>query len=235
MEVLLDSQTDDLCVCSDELLQVYFNHVYPYAPVLSETDFLKSYENGDQSVFLLQAIFANVIPYISEQLLSDLGYTDRHIAQKTFFSKAKLLYDLGCEKGQLQILQGSIVLSTMSFSYASDNDYRFWLANAVRIATQMGLHTSSLVKSVNRRSAILLRRIWWVIYNRDILLAVAGLENVRKLHDDNCDTTELSADDWENEDLPTKFQAVIQYPSSLQKQYLIQNGKLSKLSKPLFH
>ena len=223
------------CVCSDQLLQVYFNHVYPYAPILSQTDFLKSYENGDQSVFLLQSIFANVMPYISEHLLLDLGFTDRHIAQKTFFSRAKLLYDLGYEKGQLQILQGSIVLSTMSCSYASDNDYRFWLANAVRITTQMGLHRSSLVKNVNRRTAILLRRIWWVVYKRDILLTVAGLQNVRRLHDEDCDTPELSTDDWEDEDLSTKFRAVIKCPSRLQKEYLIQNGKLSKLSKPLLH
>lgn len=222
-------------VSSDELLRVYFNHVYPYAPVLSQPDFFKSYENGDQSIFLMQAIFAHVIPYISEQLLSDLGYADRHIAQKSFFSKAKLLYDLGCEKGQLQILQGSIILSTMSFSYASDHDYRFWLANAIRIATQMGLHRRSLEKNVNRQSAILLRRIWWVIYNRDILLAVAGLENVRRLNDDDCDTAELSMDDWEEEDLPAKFQAVIERPSRLQNQYLIQNGKLANLSKPLFN
>lgn len=62
------------------------------------------------------------------------------MAQKSFFSKARLLYDFGCEKGQLNLIQGSILLSSFQFSFAPDKDFRFWFHNATRIALQMGFH-----------------------------------------------------------------------------------------------
>jgi hypothetical protein len=178
----------------------------------------------------MQSILANVVPYASSQLLLEAGFSDRLAAQKSFFSKAKLLYDLGSENGQLRILQGSLMLSSLYFSFALDKDYRFWLTNAVRIAINMGLHRNSIAKDLDLPTRKLFRRIWWVLYNRDILLAVSGLDNVRRLHDRDCDTAALTEADWGEEAIPEQFKHIIPPITRLQKIYLIENCKLACIS-----
>jgi hypothetical protein len=88
----------------------------------------------------MQALFANVVPYASADLLRRAGFSDHLTAQKTFFKKATILSDFGCEKRQLHLLQGSLLLSSQRISFSNDKDYRFWLLNALRIASRMGLH-----------------------------------------------------------------------------------------------
>ena len=61
-------------------------------------------------------------------------------AQREFFMRARLLYDFGCEKNQLNLLQGSIFMSSFQNSFAPDKDFRFWFNCAVHIAVSMGLH-----------------------------------------------------------------------------------------------
>jgi len=119
---------------------LYFESVYPYAPVLDRVEFIQAYKSGQYSSFLMQAVFASTVPYAPLQLLLDAGFADRLTAQKTFFSNAVLLYDFGCEKSQLRLLQGSLILGTSVFSYHSGKDIHYWLHNAVRIATRMGFH-----------------------------------------------------------------------------------------------
>lgn len=194
---------------------------------------MREYTTGVPSLFIMYSIFANVAPYASLSFIHHMGFSDRLSAQKSFFSKAKLLYDFGCEKVQLRLLQGTLILSSFILTYAMDNDYRFWLSNAARLATQMGLHRNSMVKELDPSSRKLFRRIWWVLYNRDVILAVTGLNNVRKLHDDDCDVSPLTMDDmgedaWDDEGDVTGTETV-PVISDLQKQYMIENCKLSLL------
>lgn len=178
----------------------------------------------------MYSIFANVAPYVPLPLIISLGFPDRLAAQKSFFSKAKLLYDFGCEKVQLRLLQGTLILSSFILTYAMDSDYRFWLSNAVRLATQMGLHRNSMVKELDPTSRKLFRRIWWVIYNRDVILAVTGLNNVRKVHDEHCDVALLTEDDFDDgAELHMLHNNVVTDTSSLQKKYSVENCKLSLL------
>jgi hypothetical protein len=61
-------------------------------------------------------------------------------SQREFFSRARLLFDFGCEKNQMSLLQGSILMSSFQNSFAPDKDFRFWFNNAIHLATLMGLH-----------------------------------------------------------------------------------------------
>lgn len=85
-------------------------------------------------------MFATAIPYADQDLVAEMGYPDVGTGQKEFFSRARLLFDFGCEKGQLNLLQGCILLSSFQNSFWPDKDFRFWFSNAVRIATQIGFH-----------------------------------------------------------------------------------------------
>lgn len=166
------------------------------------------------------------------ELLRQAGYQERILAQKDFFSRATLLYDIGCEKSQLHLLQGSIMLSSLSFSYSIDKDYRYWLTNACRIATRMGLHRAHVAGGMHPRLKTLCRRIWWVLYNRDILLATSGLDNLRRFNDRYCDTPPLEKSDWDDEgDIPEIYRGFLGPITTLQKLFMMEYSKLSVISK----
>lgn len=217
---------------SGELLRLYFVCVYPYAPIVDRVKFMLAYETGHHSPFVLQSILANVVPYAPIDLLRQAGYEDRLTAQKSFYTKATLLYDLRCEKNQLHMLQGSIMLSSLSFSYAMDKDYRYWLGNAGRIATQIGLHRNYVCENLGKRSKRLFRRIWWVLYNRDTLLAISGIDNLRRFNERYCDTAPLTESDWEEDgEIPDEFRDVLRPVTLLQKLFMVEYSKISIISK----
>jgi Fungal specific transcription factor domain len=191
---------------------------------------MQEYEEGRYSPFLMQSILANVVPYASATLLLEAGYSDRGVAQKSFFLKAKRLYDFRCEKGQLRLLQGSIMLSSLSFSYAVDYDFRFWFNNAVRIATQMGLHRDNMIGDINSSDRLLLRRIWWVLYYRDNILVISGHENLQRIRDSDFDTSPLEISDFEDENAEDRLKSVLPEFPLLQKIYLVEACKLSVIS-----
>jgi hypothetical protein len=130
--------TDD--APSTALLRLFFEYVYPYTPILDRVQFCEGFLDNNCSHFVLYSLLANVVPYASHEIILAAGYVDRDAAQKDFLLKARLLHDFGCEKRQLNLLQGSIVLSSFQFSFALDKDHRYWFHNAIRIAMQMGLH-----------------------------------------------------------------------------------------------
>ena len=125
---------------SERLLSLFFDFVYPYTPVLNRVEFMESYRSSQHSSLLLNSMLANACPYAPLSLLEECGFTDRSAAQKRFFSNAVLLYDFGCGKNQMHRLQSSLFLGTVLFSSVSEKDFRYWLHNAVHIATRMGLH-----------------------------------------------------------------------------------------------
>ena len=172
-----------------------------------------------------------MVPFVPDNLLSMMGFADRSSAQRSFFSKAQLLYDLEAEKSQLCLLQGSLMMTSSHFAFVVDKDCRFWLINAVRLATQMGLHRKQISAQLDKPSKKLFTRLFWVLYNRDVLMAIAGRANVRRLNDYHCDVPDLTEDDWENEDYPGPFGQYSSPTTHLQKLYLVQNTKLSKICK----
>jgi len=187
------------------------------------------FENNSVSLFLLQAILASVASYPSLDMIKDAGFENHLVAQKTFFKRACLICDLGAESRQLRLLQGSLVLSLLNFSFAIDKDYRFWLSNSVRIATQIGLHRDNVAKDLDLSTRGLFRRLWWIIYYRDALLVSNGLNNVRRIHDSDFDTAALDISDWEEETIPDRFAHVLPSITTLQKVFLIESCKLSRI------
>ena len=214
---------------SEELLHLYFQHVHPYTPVLDRVTFLLGFAEGTYSIFLLQCILTSVMPFVPSPLLSRMGVVDRSSTQKLFFSKAQLLYDLDAEKSQLCLLQGSIMLTASHFSFLVDKDCRFWLINAVRLATQMGLHRRQVADQLDRPTTKLFARLFWVLYNKDVLMAIVGRANLRRINDYQCDMPELSEDDWEDNGDCRPFDRFMSPISCLQKLYLVQNTRLSQI------
>ncbi|PIA94147.1 Cutinase transcription factor 1 beta [Cercospora beticola] len=189
----------------DALLHVYFERVHPNAPILQRAHFISDYEQRKFSPFLLQSMLANVVPYASEALIQDAGFPDRATAQRSFFLKAKRLYDFGHEKSQLRLLQGCIMLSSLSFSYSVDYDFHFWFNNAVRTATQLGLHRDSTIEATPHLERTLLRR----------------LQNLQRIHDSDFDTAPLDVADFEPGDDDGFAHAILCKSTNIHKLYLV--------------
>ena len=125
---------------SDELIALFFEHVYIHFPVLDRPHFMSRYLQSTCSSFLLYSLYAAVIPYASTKLVHDLGFDTAYAAQREFFSRVKVLYGLDCESSELALLQGSILLCSFKHVLGQTKDFRFWKSNAIRLAIQMGLH-----------------------------------------------------------------------------------------------
>ncbi|OAG37863.1 hypothetical protein AYO21_07969 [Fonsecaea monophora] len=210
----------------DKMIRLYFERVYPYTPVLDREEFIQEYRADQCSPFVLSAMLANVVPYMSLELLLEAGFSDRLAAQKSFYSKAQLLYDFCAERRPLRLLQGSLILSSLSPSFSPDRDFRYWLTNSVRLAIQMGFHREHVLKNLGPGTAKLFRRIWWTLYNRDVLLNVSGHYTVRRIRDCDFDTKSLTEDDWEPPTAEPLDDLIPPIPR-IQKLYFLEACKLS--------
>ncbi|KAM0256120.1 hypothetical protein ACHAQJ_005207 [Trichoderma viride] len=119
----------------EAMLQTYFSIAHPHAPILDPVEFLQSYYSGTFSLFLMQAILSNASMYAPMTLLEACGFNGRYEAIETYYSRANVLYQFGCERNQLRSLQGSVVLGLTAMSGSFDRDFRYWLYNAIRDIT----------------------------------------------------------------------------------------------------
>ena len=211
------------------MVHLYFERVHPYIPLLHRVAFSKKLSKGTASTFLLQCIFTSVAPYMSTQLLTESGHSNRATAQKSFFTKAQALYDMSTEISQLHRLQGSLILTSSYFSFGLDKDCRFWLYNAVRIALQVGIHRKQILSQLNSEAARLFQKMFWILYSRDIVMVMAGRLNVRALDDRYCDVPPLTEDDWEEESEDERVCYGLSPISTVHRLYIVHSSKLDRI------
>ncbi|KAF9768190.1 Fusaric acid cluster transcription factor fub12 [Fusarium sp. DS 682] len=181
----------------DAIVKAYFDHVHPFAPILNRTDFVQSYRSGRCCLFLLHAISAAASLYVPHDVLLGCGYADRSAAQTYFFSKAKLFHDFHCQGDPLSMLQGSTILGSIILDHPSDRDFQYWFHDSVRRASKMGIQNACLRDDGSQK---LFRRIWWVLYNRDIFYFFVNTQNMR-LFASAPPIKPLTEVDWEPEDI----------------------------------
>jgi hypothetical protein len=174
----------------DALIKAYFDHVSPFAPVIDRADFIRGYQSGDCSLFLLRVILTPASLHVPADVLSACGFASRLDAQESFFSKAKLLHDFAVKDDPLVMLQGSIILSMVILDHPTDRDFGYWFHNAIRLATKLDLRSTCVSYSLTepciagtkltayglshrcvredkpRKVLKLYRRIWWALYVR---------------------------------------------------------------------
>lgn len=223
---VFDPPPNETCII---LLRLYFECIHPYCPVLDRIKFYQDFTSGSLSHLLLFAILANVVPYAPVDVLRQAGYDRKISGQHDFYLKAQLLHDFGCERSQLVILQASIVLSTFHYHFAPAKDHRVWFQNAVRLATQLGLHRQKLGNDLDSATHKLCRRIWWLLYSRDVLFSLSGFGNMRAINDDESDTLPLSDGDWGEEYISVEAATMLPPVTALQKHFFVQNCKLALL------
>ncbi|KAH7142085.1 fungal-specific transcription factor domain-containing protein [Dactylonectria macrodidyma] len=208
------------------LLETYFKYVHPFGPVVRRVDFVRNYREGRCSLFVLYAMFAASVIFVSEDAVAGCGFDNCSTAQTTFFSKAKLLHDFQYESDPLSMLQGSIILGVVILDQPTDKDFQYWFYNSTRLAVKLDLH--SICQRGNASSKFgIYRRMWWVLYTRDVFHSFVNTRNLRLLRNDF--TIEpITEEDWEDEEIPEGF-GLLQPVSYWQKMSFIAHGNLAQI------
>ncbi|OAA60299.1 chitinase [Niveomyces insectorum RCEF 264] len=121
-------------------------------------EFIRRYQSGDCSLFLLRVILTPAVLHAPADVLSACGFESRSAAQESFFSKAKLLHDFSAEDDPILMLQGSVILTMVILDHPSDWDFGYWFHNAIRLATKLDLRNIrtvlvSFIERATTRSA----------------------------------------------------------------------------------
>ncbi|KAF2228834.1 hypothetical protein EV356DRAFT_537744 [Viridothelium virens] len=184
----------------DNFIKTYFDHVYPFAPVIDRADFIRGYQSGDCSLFLLRVLLTPASLHAPADVLSACGFASRSAAQESFFSKAKLLHDFAAEDDPLLMLQGSIILCTVILDRPTDRDFGYWFHNAIRLATKLDLRNTCVQEDKPCKVLKLYRRIWWALYSLDVFHVFVNTRRSRLL--ENTSAIKLrTEDDYEAEDV----------------------------------
>jgi hypothetical protein len=117
----------------------YFDHIYTFTPVIDRVDFIRGYQSGDYSLFLLYVMLIPVSIHVPLEVLSACGFANRLAAQELFFTKGKLLHDQAAEDDPLLMLQGPIILCMVILDHPTNREFSYWLHNAIRLATKLDL------------------------------------------------------------------------------------------------
>ncbi|KAI8712833.1 Zn(2)-C6 fungal-type domain-containing protein [Fusarium sp. LHS14.1] len=211
----------------DMLVKTYFDQAYSCSPVIERAEFLKCYRSGNCSLFLLYAIFSTAALFAPEEAISGCGFANRWTAQEAFFLKANLLHDFHYESDTLRMLQGIIILGVIILDHPIDRDFQYWFHNAIRLAVKLDIHNISAREDASFKQLKLYRRIWWVLYRRDVFHSFVNTQNLRLL--ENVPLLKiLNKDDWDIEDMPEESE-LLSPVSYQQKASLIAHCELVQI------
>ncbi|KAE9369874.1 hypothetical protein N431DRAFT_345215 [Stipitochalara longipes BDJ] len=215
----------------DALIKTYFDHVYPFAPVINRADFIRGYQSGDCSLFLLRVILTPASLYAPADVLSACGFASRSAAQESFFSKAKLLHDFAAEDDPLLMLQGSIILCMVILDHPTDRDFGYWFHNAIRLATKLDLRNTCIREDKPRKVIKLYRRIWWGLYVRPSSHIFHVFVNTRRsrLLENTSAIKPRTEDDWEAEDVSGTSSGLLSAVTPQQKASPVVHCELSRI------
>jgi len=107
--------------------------------VISKARFASEHMTGKHCRLLLNAIMCTSTLNAPIGILSACGFASRSIAQETFFCRARLLHDFGAEHDTLVRLQAALILCSVVLDHRVDQDFGFWLHEAVRLANKLRL------------------------------------------------------------------------------------------------
>ncbi|KAJ0107221.1 hypothetical protein J7T55_007591 [Diaporthe amygdali] len=157
---------------ADELIQVYFSRINPGWPIVDEEDFMDRYKSTDprKSVPLL---LLNSILLVGAHV-SASRRNDYKSLKACFFRRAKMLIDVQFEDDRKVYIQAALLM-TWNCDHLEDivSNSWYWIGFAARTALGLGMHRDT---SQSRMSAVTKRewvRLWWVLFQFDVLVSVA--------------------------------------------------------------
>lgn len=149
-------------IISDQLVSVFFKIIHTAFPVLDRVEFSLAYRQGKASPLVLQTIFLLGFTVCSDALVTSGGFSDRAVARRTHYRRAKALYDADYEQDPINIAAVLLLLGFWWAGYDEQKDHCHWTGCATTFAQSRGFHRAQPGLDSHARSRR--RRIWWAIY-----------------------------------------------------------------------
>ncbi|KZF26500.1 hypothetical protein L228DRAFT_264886 [Xylona heveae TC161] len=194
----------------DALLRSYFEYVHGYMPLLDIHEFLGALDpagfqgKSKLSLLLFQAVMFAGTAFVDMDFLLAAGFSSRKAARKSFFQRARLLYDFDYETDRLPLTQALLL---MTYWYETPDDQKdtwHWMGLAISMSHTLGLHRNHTRSKLDPKKKSLYKRIWWSCFMRDRLVAI-GMRRPTRIKHDDYDVSMLSLDDFNFAPLPTWF------------------------------
>lgn len=154
----------------DALIDAYFAHNYIVHPIVSQSSFRQSLGNESVSQCLLLSILYVGALHVNEAVIYRLGFSGRLECLKTFYQRAKAVFDADKEKDRVAVVQSAFLLHNWWQSPTATMDPWAWLGLSVRLAQNMGMHRSTNPSPLPLAEKSLWKRIWWSLYVNETTL-----------------------------------------------------------------
>ncbi|KAF4891986.1 Cutinase transcription factor 1 alpha [Colletotrichum fructicola] len=180
---------------ADQLVRVFFDTTHVAFPVFDRQRFTRLYLQGQASPLVLQTIFLLGFMVGSDDLIQAGGFNDRATARKTYYLRAKALYDADYDADRMNVVACLLLIGFWWAGYDEQKDHCHWVGCATTLAQSMGMHRSMSQSTFSPHTKSLRKRIWWAIYTRERHLSAAFGRPCR-IRDEDCDVEPLDEDDF---------------------------------------
>ncbi|KAJ9615511.1 hypothetical protein H2200_001586 [Cladophialophora chaetospira] len=127
----------------DELLRAFVCYVYPSLPVVDLDEILNAMSSGTSgntiSLLLFQAVLMAGVAFADSFVLQCIGFRSWKDAQRIFFERVKILYELDVEANPTMMVQVLLLMSCVEGRPDEINGRFYWLGIARSLATAIGL------------------------------------------------------------------------------------------------
>ncbi|KIX98994.1 uncharacterized protein Z520_05455 [Fonsecaea multimorphosa CBS 102226] len=215
-----------------QLFQTYFEYVHPHYPIIDREDFAAQYTDlkTPASYLLLQSVLFMASGHCELSVLVDAGFESRYHARKTFFQRAKALYDNDHEPNKVTVVQAVFLISFWWNGPTDQKDTWHWLGIAISLALTLGMHRSTQHSDMKPRDRCLWKKIWWSLFAEDKHAATALGRPVHTRRRD-CDVEPLAITDFD--ELPVSRSDIFGSPERVDGLYVIALVELSMIAESI--
>ncbi|KAJ5633283.1 C6 transcription factor [Penicillium lividum] len=191
-----------------QLLQRFFEYVYPFMPLLDMKELLQAIElEGEDSaprvsILLFQAIMFAGTAFVDMAHLRAAGYSVRRAARREFFDRVKLLYGLNIERFDITLIQSLLLMTHWYHDHTSHKDLWDWMGIVTTMSQAGALHIGVEHHGLSLREQRLRKRLGWCVFMRDQVLAL-GMRRPARIQLDSHQIPILSLDDFECNSIKT--------------------------------
>uniref|UniRef100_A0A0B7KNF3 Xylanolytic transcriptional activator regulatory domain-containing protein n=1 Tax=Bionectria ochroleuca TaxID=29856 RepID=A0A0B7KNF3_BIOOC len=176
----------------ENLVQAYFHYVHPFFPIVDIQDFLPKHESGalDKiSTHLLWSMYLAACNFLEEDVVQAAGFTSRKEMKRSFYRKAKALYDMQHERERTTLIQAVLLMTFYSSDTEDKTGPWHWIGVAISLSQTAGLHRNphSTASRIPQHRQRLWRLIWWSCVHQDVWFSV-GMGRPVRINLDDCDT-----------------------------------------------
>lgn len=127
---------------ADQLVRIFFDTTHIAFPVFDRQRFKRLYLQGQASPLVLQTIFLLGFMVGSDDLIQAGGFNDRATARKTYYLRAKALYNADYDADRMNVVACLLLIGFWWAGYDEQKDHCHWVGCATTFAQSMGMHRS---------------------------------------------------------------------------------------------